>query len=232
MSSLVWPRHGLPSRKGQFNPAFRTISGGAGNLGKGQFVSSDAGWWVATFTEFIVHQQNGEERVLLWEAISGLLGGRESPIVMPVDVKGRRPLPAGVTDLLIDAEEDLPHDDGSFFDDDSGYLTSWIEVELAADAALRATTLSLTKGACGTLQSGHRFSIGERLYQIKSVTSQDTTSATVTINFPLREAVLGGTHCEFDFPVCKMRLSSDQEMDLDLNVVRHGFPSINMVEAL
>lgn len=231
-ADVIWPREELPARRPFFNVARRSVAGPATREGLGQVSASDAGIWKATFEEIIVYQQNGRDRIKLWHAIDGLLDGRLNTVLMPVETTGRRPLPAGVTDEDIDYEETTPHDDDSFFDDDSGYLNSWIGVEVASNAAARATTLSLTKVAAGDLEPGMRFSIGERLYQIKTVVSQTAGAATITINLPLREAVVAGAECNFARPVCLMRLATDEEMDLAIEMARYAFPTINLVEAL
>ncbi len=233
MTSIVWPRAGLvPRQPPRFNPAPRTASGGMNVRGNGQVVASDAGCWVATFSNFVVHQKQGEKKILLWDAIAGLAEGRLNALLMPVDVRGRRPLPDGVSDDLIDYPTGVPHSDGAAFSDGSLYEQSWIGVTVSADAALRAVTLQLTKVACGEIEPGMRFSIGERMYQVKKVVSQSGGSCEVTVNFPLREAVSAGAECNFDNPVCKMRLATDTEMDLELEIGRHGSPTINLVEYL
>jgi len=231
MAYLYWPKCALPAISPYFDPVYRTTSGGAVGEGLGQISSSDAGFWKATFEKVFVSQRYNPDVVKAWHAIDSLLGGRETPILMPVPVSGRRPLPAGVTDADIDGDA-VPHSDDSFFSDDSGYVSEWIEVVLAANAAYRATTLSLTKIACGTIESGMRFSIGPRLYQVKRVVSQSAGAAVVVTNFPLREPALAGAECSFARPVCLMRLATDSEMNLPLERNRRASPTINLVEYL
>ena len=47
---------------------------------------------------------------------------------------------------------------------------------------------------------------------------------------PLREAVVAGTELNFDDPVCRMRLASDDAMDLELALRRFGNPTVNFLE--
>lgn len=229
MATLYWPRRKLCGPVRSIDPVFRNTSGGAG---RGPVVASDAGVWKASFGSIPVLQRQGHDDIALWQAISTLLEGRAGEIAVPIETRGRRPLPAGVSDNDIDTEEQVAHDDDSLFDDGTGYVNSWIEAELAADAALRATTLSLAKGACGTLVPGMDFSIGVRLYRIRTVVAQTAATATVTINFPLREAAAAGMFCDFALPVCLMRLASDQEMDLAIERNKRAFPTVNLVEAV
>jgi hypothetical protein len=98
---------------------------------------------------------------------------------------------------------------------------------------VRATSLSIAISYGGRIEPGQHFSIGERLYRVKSVTySGAGATATITIRPPLREAVPNGSRLEFDFPVCRMRLASDTEMDLSLDQRRLGAPSASFVEDL
>jgi hypothetical protein len=230
---ILWPRRLLVPRKPPaFTPLARTTSGGATDSGLGQVIASDAGYWIATFKEVVVHDADGEQRILTWKAIEGMVEGRAYPLIMPVDVSGRRPLPVGVTDADIDEEESTPHDDDSMFDDGSGYLNTWIDVTAAKSAPPRATTLSLSKKVCGTIMPGMDFSISQRLYRIKKVLAQTASTAMVMINFPLREAVPMDSFCDFALPVCLMRLMTDDEMAIELETGRYAFPTVNLVEWL
>lgn len=231
MATIVWPRSALPPRHFSIDPAYRNLAGASNILGASQIAASDAGLWKATFAEFAVHQQ-GADRIKLWHALSALVEGRLNPVLMPVPVTGRRPLPAGITDLDIEYPVVVPHEDDALFDDDTGYVTTFIHIEVSANAARRSTQLSLVKTVAGDLEPGMRFSIGERLYQIKAIVSQTASAATIRLNFPLREAASSGDLLEFDNPVCRMRLTDDAALDLALEYGRYSFPSISLVEDL
>lgn len=228
--TITWPKDELPARHPSVMPAPRSLRGSANAYGAMQVVASDAGIWKATFREIVVHQTAGKRRILLWQAIATLLGGQVNAILIPVPARGNRPLPAGVSDDDIDHETGVPFGDGAYFSDGSGFRNCWIDVTVASAAALRATSLTLTKTACGTIEPGMRFSIGERLYQIKSVATQNASSAGVTINFPLREAVAAGDRCNFARPVLRVKLASDAEMDIDPEYFLYAFPAVNFVE--
>lgn len=104
-----------------------------------------------------------------------------------------------------------------------------VTATLAADAARRATALSLTINV-GALQAGHDFSIGERLYRIRTIASQNSSAASITVWPPLREAAASGATCNFEAPVCRMRLANDTAMDLSLDGWRDGSPTVPFVE--
>lgn len=228
MTAIFWPFAVLRPRNIKIDPAPRTLGGPASINGVAQVAAADAGIWTACYDIIPVHDQYGESRVLLWRAIDVQSEGRLNPILIRARDIRRQPIPAGVS--YDDLGVAVPHSDDAFFSDGSGYVSWLIEVALASGAALRATTLSLTKTACGDLSPGHRFSLGERLYQIKSVTSQSAGAAVVTIWPPLREAVDAGDRLNFDDPVLRVRLVSDREMALPLDYGLWSFPTVNFVE--
>lgn len=227
--AIVWP-HLLQPRNTSVDPVYRSLSGPTAVSGFSQVVASDAGLWKATFDTIPVYDMNGRSLTKLWRAIGGLAEGRLNSLLIPICEAGRRPVPAGSVDDDINVS--VPHSDGTYFSDGSGYVTQYTEVVTTAGAAVRATTLVLAKPAVTELEPGQRFSIGERLYQIKSVTEQDDTSATVKIWPPLREFVGVGAQLEFDRPVLRVRLATDSEMDLPLEYGRWSFPSVNFLEDL
>lgn len=228
--TILWPDCKLLAADVSIVPAYRSLRGSANAYGAMQVVSSDAGIWKGTLANIDLHQRAGAQKILLWDAMAGLLAGQQNAVLLPVPVNRRRPLPADVVDADVGGDGDIPFSDGATFSDGSGYRNTWIDVTVAASAALRATSVTLTKTACGTIEPGMRFSIGERLYQIKSVASQSASSADVTINFPLREAVAAGERCNFARPVVRMKLATDSEMDILLVMRRRASATVNFVE--
>jgi hypothetical protein len=79
-------------------------------------------------------------------------------------------------------------------------------------------------------EPGQHVSIGLRLYRIKSIVNVTGNRTTCTFWPPAREDILAGAECEFDKPVCKVRLIDDAGLDLTLDTGRHGFPSITFIE--
>ncbi|PRA54070.1 hypothetical protein CQ062_13460 [Ochrobactrum sp. MYb68] len=199
------------------------MSGGTAINGFSQVVASDAGIWKATFDQVVIRNA---QQVKAWRAIRAHTEGRLRPILICLCEGRRRPLPPGVGP----SNPALPHSDEAFFADDSGYITGLIGIKTSASAALRATTLVLSKQSSADLEPGQRFSIGERLYEIRKVVSQSNSSATVNIWPPLREAIHSGSDVEFDRPVLRVRLETDAEMDLMLELNRFGSPTVNFVE--
>lgn len=224
--TLRWPEKVLRPQGVAFDVAARSLTGGATIEGAAQVVSSAAGLWTATFERVSIRSRN---QVLCARALSALLEGRTTPILVPT-CRGYQPVPAGaVTDGLYDA---VPHSDETFFSDGSGYVGGVIDVQLSSTIVAGATTGQIAVNYAGAIEPGQHFSIGERLYRVKSIEFSDATAATIKFWPPLREAASIGTRLEFDDPVCRMRLASDREFDLLLDGRRFGNPTVNFVEDL
>src|SRR5690606_29591421 len=126
--------------------------------------------------------------------------------------------------------EPVPHSDDSPFSDGSEYQGGVIDVTLASNIPLRGTTAMIAIHVAHEIQPGQHFSIDERLYRIRTIEHLGEGAATITFRPPAREAAMIGARLEFDFPVCRMRLASDSEMDLALDYGRWSFPSLNFIE--
>lgn len=222
--TIRWPVGILPPRNVGFDLAPRSLSAPASIGGATQVVASDAGIWKATYGDVRV---TGIDAVLTWRAIAALLEGRAGQVLIPL-CRGYQPVIRDPADLY----DEVPHDDDTFFDDDTGYVGATTFVHFASAAAVRAVSASVTIGYGGTLQPGQHFSVGERLYRLRSVSYVTGAQASITFRPPLREAVAAGTRLEFDDPVCRMRLASDAEMDLELQMRRWATPTLNFVEDL
>lgn len=224
--TIRWPDAVLAPRAVAFDIAPRTLSAPASVSGATQVVSSGAGIWKATFADIVVTEQ---QQVLAFRAISALLEGRLGSILVPL-CRMYQPKPDNAEALgLYDA---VPHDDDAFFDDGTGYVGRVIDVQLTGTIVKGATSASIAINVAGTIEPGQHFSLGERLYRLKSVNYTSATAATITFTPPAREAASAGDNLEFDDPVCRMRLASDEEMDLALDLRRYGSPTVNFVEDL
>ncbi|TGP65454.1 hypothetical protein EN868_03115 [Mesorhizobium sp. M2D.F.Ca.ET.225.01.1.1] len=225
MTTIRWPDDVLRSQNISFDLDSRSLAGPASVSGATQVISSDSGLWKATFGGVIVKSR---QAVLAHRAIAALLEGRLGSILIPL-CRGYGPSSGAV---LSEDEKALfaqvPHGDHSFFDDGTGYVGSLTNVVLAADAAVRATTLHVTVNyAADDIQPGMHFSLGERLYRIRTY---DATTGAMTIRPPLREAVTAGDILNFDDPCCRMRLMNDDGMDLQLALRRFGNPTVQFIE--
>lgn len=223
MTTVFWPMDLLIPQKVRFDIAPRSLSGPAAISGFSQVVSSDAGIWLATFSDIPVKTR---AEVNTWRAISALLEGRTGSLIVPLSTPWLyQPSYTG------EWETSVPHSDDSYFSDGTGYLSSDNVIYFTSAAALRATSATVTiDQAPNDMQPGQHFSINDSLYRLKTVVYSSATSATITFTPPLRAAAAALTELEFDRPTCTMRLATDNEMDLPLDIGRWGNPSINLIE--
>jgi len=221
--TIRWPVGVLPPQNVQFDIAWRSLSGAAAVSGAQQVVSSDAGIWKAKLANVVV---NRRDRVLAFRAIGNLLEGRLGRILIPL-CRGYQPKLASIDAGLRDP---VPHSDQALFSDRTGYVSQTIDARLVGSLPLRAVSANIIIAYGGQIEPAQHFSIGERLYQVRTVTYASPTMATITFRPPLREAAALGARLEFDDPVCRMRLASDDAMDLELALRRFGNPTVSFIE--
>lgn len=219
--TLIWPIHVLRPAAVSFDIASRSLAAPAAVNGFRQVVASDAGIWTASFVGVSVRSR---DTVLAFRAIATLLEGQLNPILVP-RCRGYQPVPDG----LSTSSPGVPHSDGAFFSDGTGYESSLNSVTASA-AALGAVSMTMNVAVGGTIEPGHDFSIGEQMYRVRTAVYADENTVSVTFRPPLREAVAEGAVVEFDNPVCRMRLASDSEMNLELSQFKFGRPTVNFIE--
>lgn len=216
----LWPIHVLTPRNLARSYTPRTLAGTTALSGFTQAIVSPAAGWRIKYENIAVRTA---AQINTWDALEAILEGRATPILVPLCEGRRRP--------FSDPEAPpVPHDDETPFDDGTGYDQPSIVAKFTADAALRATEVSLTVIQGGTLTAGHHFSVGERLYRIQRIVTQDGASYTIKIRPGLREAVLDGDEANFERLWCKCRLASDNEMALTLEMMKRGFGTVNFIE--
>lgn len=220
---ITWPRTTLVPRECNLDIEPQGVAGPPSLSGFRQTVSSPAAAWRIRYVGINVHRP---ALVLLWRALAARMEGRAARIVLPVhDRRELRPFPDGEGPI-----DPLPHSDGTYFSDGTGYDQTVINVRLAAALALRDTTASVLLYHAGTIQPGMHFSIGERLYRVTAVTPGEGIAATIEFLPPARESAGPGAVLEFEYPVCRVRLAAENGMSLALAVGRHGMASVDFFE--
>ena len=196
--------------------------------GKRQNVASDAGYWVATLSDFPVVTR---DQILEWRGIiADLQGGLEDLIIGPFDHL-RAPvygdLPAMVESPFTPA--------GVLLADGATWRQSTIKVTLATNVALRATSAVLAIQAAGPLKRGMLFTIWNGLrpsmYMISRPPEISGNKATVKFLPPLRAAAPAGTDVDFADPKLVMNLASPDSGELPLDMGRWSRPSIELEES-
>jgi hypothetical protein len=223
--TLRWPVPVLRPRDVAFDIAPRTLAGASSIAGARQVVSSSAGIWTATFANILVRDR---DQVNAFRAIAAILEGRLNPVLVPF-CRAYQPAIATADMALLDP---VPHSDGAYFSDGTGYVGSASDITLTDGIAAGATSAAITINNAATLEPGQVFSIGERAYRIRSAIYASATVATVAFSPPAREAAAAGVQIEIDNPVIRMRLASDGEMDLMLDGRRRATPTVNFIEDL
>jgi len=207
-------------------------SAGASINGAEQVVVSGAGIWAATMQI----EAGREESGLSFRGFMAAMAGRANEVEIgpfdvytPHDVQGRRVSDEPRSAALIAQTGGLPLHDGSGFGQ-----SETVHATLAANAALRATRITLTAAPGWTVpRPGQYFGIGARLY-IATGSYRATESDPWTVDFrpPLREAATAGARVITDRPVCTMRLASDETGQLELQLRRYGAVTLDLVEAI
>jgi len=253
MAEYMWPCAVLRARDVAFNLNERTLGTSPSVSGYTQVVSGGPPIWTATLGNIDIRTK---EQRLAFKALGTLLQGRLNIIRVPMCM-GDQPVPVQMLPAYVPHDDDTPHGDGSpylyyyqdpsgtlatdedtgfyddvLFDDDMPFEVPLIVAEVGANDAAGAVTVNMQAAAIGDVQAGQHFSIDERLYRITGVTDNGGGNFDLSIWPPLRKAIAVGDWMEFDDPTCRMRLASDQEMNLDLQSRRFGNPTVRFVEDL
>lgn len=219
--TLRWPVGVLRPQNVSFDIAPRSLAGPSSVSGKTQVVSSDAGIWKVAYSGVVVRDR---QSVLAFRGISTILEGRLVPILLPL-CRGYQPVPQEADAYSL--YDPVLHSDETPFSDGSEYQGGVISVTASGAAPVRAVSMTVDVALAGDIQPGQHFSIGERLYRVRMF---DPDTGELGFRPPLREAVEAGAELNFDDPVCRMRLASDDAMDLELALRRFGNPTVNFIE--
>jgi len=229
---IIWPWKLLKPQSISVDIAHRNLRSPSAANGFTQVVSNSAGLWKVSFASVPAYSQ---DMIKCWRAIDTLAEGQLNPISIPVYDWPRSP---SSTDnygrnLYDFYTSHTFHSDGSSFGDGSGYVSSYTNVISASNGTIGGTTISVIKNApTVTLEPGQRFSINDRLYQIRTISSQTATTATMTVRPPFRETFSIGDRLEFDMPRVRVKLLNDSAMALPLNFNQQSFPSLDFIEDL
>ncbi|MBP2459582.1 hypothetical protein J3A65_000332 [Rhizobium sp. PvP014] len=199
--------------------------------GKSQVVGTDAGFWVATLSNFIVRTP---DHIREWRAlVADLQGGLNDLVIGAFDCK-QIPRVDGLPVVIRSPFAE----NGALVD---GPWTSRNSIRVSANgaASMRSTTLVLEVGQAGPLKKGMYFTIRTliagvlvpRMYMITREPEVVGSKATVRFLPPLRHAVDAGADVDFTNPEVAMNLSSDDEGELDIRMRRFSSPSLNLQES-
>lgn len=138
--------------------------------------------------------------VLTWRELETALDGRAGRVHVPAYDGKRRPIPP----VNATADGDVP---------------------------AGATTMTISVDTGATIEEGMHWSVEGRLYRIRKIlSSPGGPSYDVSFRPPAREAIADGTSLEFDSPVCRCRLATDDGMDIELDLLRYATPDVIFIE--
>lgn len=219
MTVFDWPSV-LRARGCTFDPRGMTVAGSPTLSGRTQVASYDAGYWIATID--LATLDAGAE-IKTFRALRAQMEGGAHHLRVPVFDEGQAPWPSATHSAAATG-----FTDGTQFSDGTGFAEKAIKVALAADAAARATSISVSVTSAATIAGGEYFSIRDRLHVVREVLSATAWA----IWPPLREAAVSGRALNLDAPICRMRLASEQEMSLALGRLWRAQPSAAFIEVI
>lgn len=98
------------------------------------------------------------------------------------------------------------------------------------DLDIGVARIGITQTAGADIRAGMHFSDGTWLYRVKRVLSSSGGALTVNIFPPLRAALSANDALDFNDPMCRCRLSRDNAMDVDLELLRFASPTVSFDE--
>lgn len=222
------PRALVNEEENRWNMASGTITPGqAGNGVFPRIGMNGGGLWRASISSLLPETP---QHAKFFRAIRVLARGGVVPLTVP---RQDSILHVSGTGALADP---LPHSDGSYFSDGSGYAQSTVEANVVGDHALRATTMLIRFVSDHGLEGGESFAIehasaGWRLYEIGTAVQQSTTDWLISFAPELRADVPGGTRIEFDDPRCLMNLITPGGMDFTMRTWPFALHAMEFIEA-
>lgn len=239
MTGVAWSS-ALKPRDFGYHLIETDVSGGAALAGGEQFVFSPGPRWGASMTLLI---QN-KEMVLAVRSLRAQLKGRAVPVQLPnfdgkrlswpVQIHETSVSGSGVSTGVVLTPRVTRNRalDGTIYADPEIPTASEILATVNTNAALRATTLLINKTQGEALIAGQQFGIGERLYEIATITGVAGAVTTVTLTPPLRAAAVATTVVKFTRPICLMRCLNLNEELRKLELMRFATLNLEFAEYL
>lgn len=226
MAIIDWPEilkpldDVIPYLEGQGASAGQSITG------QNRFVRGLAARWRYSMRVKIW----SKEEHLAWRSFAAQVEGQLNLVRVPIcDCRYIPTYSAGVISTYagtVPYSDDMPHSD------DAGFAQSGIEGQIATAVDAGATSIVINVPSGVIPVSGQGFSIGDRYYQVKTITLISGSTYTLTFGPRLRADLLGGETISFTEFYCLMRLSSEDVLRVDRELLRHSSVTVDFVEAL
>ena len=203
-----------------------------------QTVVADMGFWQLQLADMPIHDGTPANplavtgsRVMLWRSLYNGWLADGLPIYMRLFDWNRGPRARAGLPLL---GASVPHDDGSGFSDGMMYAQPTGDCVFAADAAERATSVSVDVLTAAVPTAGDYVSVGDRLHFIAQAWPDEVVADRYTwrLRPGLRYAATAGDEIEIADPICKMVLSPrDRSTLLRMDYGRIGRATLTFYEA-
>ncbi|PZR42788.1 MAG: hypothetical protein DI537_62450 [Stutzerimonas stutzeri] len=225
MALPIFPAHRFNPATVQADIVAQVISGGQALSGDEEVIQTDGGGrWQIAYTDIDL-----DDRAMrrFWNQWTSFIAGGAEVFLVPLLSLEDAPRPFGGEGLL--DPSDIA-DDGSAFPESVAFASPYIVARVAADAALRATTLQIEVTQGARIVGGETFSVGERAYRIERVLSSAGDTATCRIKPPLRASVAVDNLVNFDWPVVRCRGVVGQDLGADVLNGQFATVAISFVE--
>lgn len=230
-ADFVWPVCTLTPADITASPVSQNTSGGQSLTGREQVIGNTPGRWTISLSGVRLQTK---QQVKCWEALQAALDGRNKTILVPILGSLFAPWPV-VNGKEVRTYGDIPFDDGSLFDDGAGFYLPVIDAVTVGTVAVGAVTAQIQVNYGAELEARNDFGVGDYAYRITEVLSVDETGDapiySVKFRLPAREAIPDGTSLDFDKPMIRCRLASDDGMVLNRKFWKYGDnASVSFVE--
>lgn len=208
---LTFPQRLASIGKLEWSLSGSTIGSGQNVYGQPSRARTDGGgFWVCAWNSVFLHSFDQHRA---WDAINGLIGDGVTPIIIPGS-NILAPWPLDGQGNPIRSVGDVFFDDGTTFDDGTGFYQPVIRIEAAGSASLRDRTLAINPLQCGPLRGGEPFSIvhpiaGKHRYRIVGI---DLDAGTISVDPGFRDDVSIGDELDFENPGSLMTLADPAAM--------------------
>lgn len=205
-------------------------SGGQTLSGTQQFVGSPSSQWRAKMT---FHLLDDDDYLEARGFIAGLSGQTVPFLIGPYDYRGQpwNVFPVTGQPITPDVAARNAAANPAFASNPD--TSGTINFSLAADAAMNATTINVTKTRGGALKRGQYLSIGDRLHVIVEPPADPGKSGTAQLAIRpwLRAGYSAGTPVNFESPKCLMRLADGDTGAFDMITSPLSDVTLDLIEA-
>ncbi len=222
--AIVWPHGVLRPLACEANKVVFDRSGGRTLAGLERVTRTDRGWWSIVY-KGVPLGTPGERKS--WNAIGVHMGGRVGLMAVPVWSFDSAAWPAGA----VHGATLVPHSDGTTHSDGTYYSQPSILVQMAAAAALGATSVTLRAVHNIAELTGIRWSYNHALYETGFPTLIDGDEWTMPVFPAIRAAIPADAWLDVDLPTCLVHLATAREMDSMLSRGAHDRRDVAFVEA-